>query len=45
MKSLGVWGPVAFIAGYAIAAVFLLPAFLLTLAAGAMWGFGAACST
>jgi uncharacterized membrane protein YdjX (TVP38/TMEM64 family) len=39
VKSLGVWGPVAFIGGYTVAAVCLLPAFLLTLAAGALWGF------
>jgi uncharacterized membrane protein YdjX (TVP38/TMEM64 family) len=40
VRSLGVLGPVAFVAGYTVAAVFLLPAFLLTLAAGALWGFG-----
>jgi uncharacterized membrane protein YdjX (TVP38/TMEM64 family) len=39
VKSLGVLGPLAFIGGYAIAAVLLMPAFLLTLAAGALWGF------
>jgi uncharacterized membrane protein YdjX (TVP38/TMEM64 family) len=38
VKDLGVWGPVAFIAGYAVAAVVLAPAFLLTLTAGAIWG-------
>jgi len=38
VKSLGVWGPVAFVAGYAIAAVLLMPCFLLTLTAGALWG-------
>ena len=38
VKSLGVWGPVAFIAGYGIAAVVLAPAFLLTVSAGAIWG-------
>jgi uncharacterized membrane protein YdjX (TVP38/TMEM64 family) len=40
VRSLGVWGPLAFVGGYTVAAVFLLPAFLLTLAAGALWGFG-----
>ena len=39
VKSLGVWGPLAYIAGYTVAAVLLMPAFLLTLAAGALWGF------
>lgn len=39
VRSLGVWGPVAFVGGYTVAAVFLLPAFLLTIAAGALWGF------
>ena len=38
MKSLGFWGPLAFIAGYGVAAVVLAPAFLLTLTAGAIWG-------
>ena len=39
VQSLGVWGPLAFILGYTVAAVFLMPAFLLTIAAGALWGF------
>lgn len=39
VKSLGVWGPLAFIVGYGIAAVLLVPAVLLTLSAGALWGF------
>jgi uncharacterized membrane protein YdjX (TVP38/TMEM64 family) len=39
VQSLGWLGPVAFVGGYTIAAVFLLPAFLLTIAAGALWGF------
>ena len=38
VKSLGVWGPLAFIGGYALAAVLLMPCFLLTLTAGALWG-------
>lgn len=37
--SLGAWGPLAFIAGYSIAPVIFAPAFLLTLAAGAIFGF------
>jgi uncharacterized membrane protein YdjX (TVP38/TMEM64 family) len=41
VRSLGVLGPLAFIGGYTLAAVFLMPAFLLTLAAGALWGFSA----
>ncbi|MGE0460985.1 MAG: TVP38/TMEM64 family protein [Vicinamibacterales bacterium] len=39
VASLGAWGPVAFIAGYSIAPVIFAPAFLLTLAAGAIFGF------
>jgi uncharacterized membrane protein YdjX (TVP38/TMEM64 family) len=38
VKSHGIWGPVAFIAGYGIAAVIFAPAFLLTISAGAIWG-------
>ena len=38
VKALGVWGPIAFIVGYGIAAVVLAPAFLLTVTAGAIWG-------
>jgi uncharacterized membrane protein YdjX (TVP38/TMEM64 family) len=38
VESLGVWGPAAFIVGYGVAAVVLAPAFLLTIAAGAIWG-------
>ena len=41
VRSLGVLGPVAYIAGYTVAALFLLPAFLLTIAAGTLWGFAA----
>ena len=37
----GVWGPVAFIAGYALATVALVPGSLLTLAAGAVFGVAA----
>src|SRR5688500_18255110 len=38
VQGLGVWGPVVFIAGYAVAAVALLPGSVLTLAAGAIFG-------
>jgi uncharacterized membrane protein YdjX (TVP38/TMEM64 family) len=38
VKGLGVWGPLAFILGYGIAALVLAPAFLLTVTAGAIWG-------
>jgi uncharacterized membrane protein YdjX (TVP38/TMEM64 family) len=40
VDALGVWGPVVFIAGYAIAVVAFVPASLLTLAAGAIFGVG-----
>ena len=38
VDSLGVWGPIAFMAGYAIAAVAFIPGSILTLAAGAIFG-------
>jgi uncharacterized membrane protein YdjX (TVP38/TMEM64 family) len=38
VDSLGVWGPVVFILGYALAAVLFIPGSLLTLAAGAIFG-------
>lgn len=38
VDGLGVWGPVAFVAGYVVAAVALVPGSLLTLAAGAIFG-------
>src|SRR6188508_135676 len=38
VDSLGPWGPVVFIVGYATAVVALVPAVLLTLAAGAIFG-------
>jgi len=39
VQSLGVWGPLAFIAGYGLAALLLIPAVLLTLSGGAIFGF------
>jgi uncharacterized membrane protein YdjX (TVP38/TMEM64 family) len=39
VASLGAWGPAAFIAGYSLAPVIFAPAFLLTIAAGAIFGF------
>jgi len=38
VESLGAWGPVAFVAGYAAAAVAFVPGSLLTLAGGAIFG-------
>ncbi|MFQ5527998.1 MAG: TVP38/TMEM64 family protein [Thermoanaerobaculia bacterium] len=38
VESLGVWGPLVFIAGYAVATVGFIPGSLLTLAAGAIFG-------
>ena len=38
VDSLGVWGPIVFIAAYALACVAFVPASLLTLAAGALFG-------
>lgn len=38
LAHLGPWGPVLFVAAYAAAAVILAPAFLLTFAAGAVFG-------
>ncbi len=38
VNGLGVWGPVVFILGYAVATVFFLPGSLLTLASGAIFG-------
>jgi len=40
VNSLGVWGPVVFIAGYVVAAVAFVPGSILTLAAGAIFGLG-----
>jgi uncharacterized membrane protein YdjX (TVP38/TMEM64 family) len=38
VESLGVWGPVVFIAGYIVATVAFIPGSILTLAAGAIFG-------
>jgi uncharacterized membrane protein YdjX (TVP38/TMEM64 family) len=38
VEELGVWGPVVFILGYAIAAIAFVPGSLLTLAAGVIFG-------
>lgn len=38
VRALGVWGPVVFIVGYAVATVALVPGSLLTLAGGAVFG-------
>ncbi len=38
VTSLGIWGPVVFIAGYVVATVAFVPGVLLTLAAGAIFG-------
>jgi uncharacterized membrane protein YdjX (TVP38/TMEM64 family) len=38
IESLGVWGPVAFVLGYVVATVLLVPGALLTIAAGAIFG-------
>ena len=40
VESLGIWGPIVFIAGYALAAVAFIPGSILTLAAGAIFGLG-----
>jgi uncharacterized membrane protein YdjX (TVP38/TMEM64 family) len=39
VSSLGPWGPLAFVAGYSVAPIVFAPAFLLTIAAGAIFGF------
>jgi uncharacterized membrane protein YdjX (TVP38/TMEM64 family) len=39
VQSLGFWGPLAFILGYAVAATLLVPVVVLTVSAGALWGF------
>lgn len=41
VADLGAWGPIAFIAGYALATVALVPGSILTLVAGAIFGLTA----
>jgi uncharacterized membrane protein YdjX (TVP38/TMEM64 family) len=41
VKGLGFWGPAVFVAGYALAVVAFVPASLMTLAAGAIFGVAA----
>lgn len=38
VHALGVWAPVAFVAAYILAVVLMMPAFLFTMAAGAVFG-------
>ena len=38
VNTLGMWAPVAFVAAYALVVVLILPAFLLIMAAGAVFG-------
>lgn len=40
VQGLGLWGPLVFILGYAVATVAFLPGSVLTLAAGAIFGLG-----
>jgi uncharacterized membrane protein YdjX (TVP38/TMEM64 family) len=40
VNGLGFWGPIVFILGYAVAVVAFVPASILTLAAGAIFGIG-----
>ncbi len=40
VDGLGVWGPVVFVLGYAVATVSFIPGSLLTLAGGAIFGLG-----
>ena len=39
VDSLGAWGPIAFIVGYIVACIAFIPGLLLTLAAGAIFGW------
>lgn len=39
VHGLGAWGPIAFILTYTVVEIFLIPASVLTLAAGALFGF------
>lgn len=38
VNTLGVWGPAVFVAGYIVATVCMMPAFLITIAGGAVFG-------
>ncbi len=38
VNTMGVWGPIAFVAAYVAVVVLMLPAFLLTMAGGAVFG-------
>lgn len=38
VKGLGIWGPVAYVAGYAVATVAFVPGLFLTLASGVLFG-------
>ena len=40
IDGLGIWGPVLFVLGYAVACIAVVPAALLTLAAGVIFGVG-----
>jgi uncharacterized membrane protein YdjX (TVP38/TMEM64 family) len=40
VNGLGFWGPIVFMVGYAAAVIAFMPAFILTLAAGAIFGLG-----
>jgi uncharacterized membrane protein YdjX (TVP38/TMEM64 family) len=40
VNTLGAWAPVAFVLAYTVAAVCMLPCFLLTMAGGAVFGIG-----
>lgn len=40
VNGLGIWGPIAFMIGYAVATVALVPGSFLTLAGGAIFGLG-----
>ncbi|MEO6864950.1 MAG: TVP38/TMEM64 family protein, partial [Gemmatimonadaceae bacterium] len=39
VHGLGAWGPIAFVVTYTVVEIFLIPASVLTLAAGALFGF------
>jgi uncharacterized membrane protein YdjX (TVP38/TMEM64 family) len=45
LEALGPWGPAAFVALYVVATVLLLPAWILTLGAGALFGLATGVAT